>query len=98
MERFSTCALRDKEVINVCDGMRLGCPTDFEFNSCDGKITSLVIAQPCGFLGLGHKKDIVIPWCKIECIGEDTILVKLSAQEMYMYCPEEKSKKRHSII
>ena len=90
MERLSTCELRDKEVINLCDGVRLGCPSDFEFDPCDGRITAIVIARSGGFLGLGHGHDLIIPWNRIECIGEDAILVKLSASE---YC-EPASKKR----
>ena len=43
MERFSTCELREKEVINLCDGARLGTPCDFEFDVCDGKITALIV-------------------------------------------------------
>ena len=30
---------------------------------------------------LAADDDIVIPWCKIECIGEDTILVRLTVEE-----------------
>ena len=82
MERFSTCELRDKEVINLCDGARLGCPSDFEFSACDGKITALIVAGQGGFLGFGHSNDLLIPWCKIECIGEDAILVRLAPNEI----------------
>ena len=81
MERFSTCDLREKEVINLCDGIRLGCPIDFEFNVCDGKITAIIVSRPSGFLGLSHANDLTIPWGKIECIGEDAILVRLPASE-----------------
>jgi YlmC/YmxH family sporulation protein len=90
MERLSTCDLREKEVINLCDGVRLGCPSDFEFNICDGRITAIVISRSGGFLGLGHCNDLVIPWSRIECIGEDAILVKLSASE----CCEPTTKKK----
>ena len=91
MERFSTCDLREKEVINLCDGTKLGCPTDFEFDACDGKITALIICVPSGFLGLGQSKDITIPWNKIDCIGADAILVRLTHGEC---CIPEKKKKR----
>lgn len=94
MEKFSTCDLRDKEVINLCDGTRLGCPSDFEFNACDGKITALIITEQGGFLGFGRCKDIIIPWCKIECIGEDAILVKLQHGEFIMPDDEKRKKKR----
>ena len=81
MERFSTCQLREKDVISLCDGARLGCPSDFEFDGCDGRITALIVPRPCGFLWLSHANDLVIPWHKIECIGEDAILVRLSYEE-----------------
>ena len=77
MERFSTCQLREKEVINVCDGSRLGCPADFEFNVDQGIITALIVPRPSGFLGLSRANDLIIPWENIECIGTDTILVRM---------------------
>ena len=96
MERFSTCDLRDKEVINLCDGSRLGCPTDFEFNACDGKITALIIAGQGRFFCFSSEKDIVIPWCKIECIGEDAILVRLPQNEFIFPDDDKKKKKKRT--
>lgn len=95
MERFSTCELREKEVVNMCDGARLGCPCDFEFNVCDGRITALVVPRAGGFLGLGREEDIIIPWCKIECIGSDAILVKISPEDYK--CPDRDKKRRKSF-
>lgn len=91
MERFSTCDLRDKDVINLCDGSRLGCPTDFEFCASDGKITAIVIEGQGGFLGFGKSDSIIIPWSKIECVGEDAILVKLLPNEC---CCNDNARKR----
>ena len=68
-ERF-----RDKEVINSCDGRRLGYVTDIEFDVCDGRVTAIVIPVKSGFCGWGSE-DIVVPWEKIQKIGEDIILV-----------------------
>ena len=93
MERLSTCELRSKEVINLCDGTRLGCPSDFEFCVSDGKITAIIIEGQGGFLGFGRCNDIVIPWCKIECVGEDAILVRLSHAEC-CFTDDSKRKKR----
>jgi len=95
MERLNTCSLREKEVINLCDGMRLGCPDDFEVNVCDGRIVAIIVSRPSGFLGLSHCNDIVIPWHKIECIGEDTILVRLTEGEL---CRTEPRKKKRNIF
>jgi YlmC/YmxH family sporulation protein len=92
LERLSTCDLRDKDVINLCDGSRLGCPSDFEINVCDGRITAIIIEGQGGFLGFGQSTDIIIPWCKIECIGEDAILVRLNKGDIIM--PDDKKKKK----
>ena len=81
MERFSTCDLREKEVINLCDGTRMGCPCDFEFNVYEGVITALIVPRHSGFFGLNRTNDIVIPWDKIECIGTDAILVRMNTDE-----------------
>ena len=94
MERFSTCELREKEVVNMCDGARLGCPSDFEFSVCDGRITALIVPRAGGFLGICRDDDIVIPWCKIECIGSDAILVKISPDE-YRDCGKDKKKRKN---
>jgi len=95
MERLNTCSLREKEVINLCDGMRLGCPEDFEVNACDGRIVAIIIPRPSGFFGLSHCNDLIIPWQKIECIGEDTILVRLSEEEL---CRAEPRKKKRNLF
>ena len=70
--------LRNKEVVNVCNGARLGYIVDIIFDVSDGKITAIVVpGESCGVFGLSHKEDITIPWCNIEKIGEDIILVRL---------------------
>ena len=82
MSRCTTLSLKRKEIINLCDGSRLGFATDFEFDSKCATITALMVPRgACGFLGLGKQEYLFIPWCKIECIGEDTILVRLSCEE-----------------
>ena len=83
MKRMTTIELREKAVINLTDGAQLGYACDFELDICDGKILSIIIPGERGFFGGCRSEDIIIPWCKIECFGEDTILVKLAPQE---YC------------
>ncbi|MBR2339151.1 MAG: YlmC/YmxH family sporulation protein [Clostridia bacterium] len=68
--------MHDKEVINVCDGMRLGCVDDVEVDTCTAQLVSIVIYGRAKCMGiLGHEDDIVIGWKEIEVIGEHTILV-----------------------
>ena len=46
------CDLREKEVINICDGERLGFVEDVEFDLCTGKITHIIVPGPCKFFGV----------------------------------------------
>ncbi|HHW70941.1 MAG TPA: YlmC/YmxH family sporulation protein [Clostridiales bacterium] len=73
---------RQKEVININNGKRLGYVIDMEFNLYEGRITAIVV--PGGNKILGFLKgdgDIVIPWEKIKRIGDDVILVDFDTQK-----------------
>ena len=72
-ERFS--ALQEKEVINVCDGCRLGFVSDVEVDCKCGQITAIIVPGPCKCFGLGRHGDFIIPWQCIRQIGDDIILV-----------------------
>ena len=82
MREITTADLFCMEVINLCDGGRLGYPSSLELCAEDGKVTAIIIPKECGLLGFGKSEHYRIPWCRIECIGEDAILVKLTAAEL----------------
>ena len=68
--------MRQKEVINIKDGMRLGTVCDIEFDTTDARVTAIVIYGRLRFFGLfGREDDIVIRWQDIQVIGDDTVLV-----------------------
>ncbi len=73
------CRLEDlkcKEIINIKSGCKLGYADDIEFDTCTSKVCKLIVfGRPKLFGLLGRCDDHVIPWCNIEVIGEDTILV-----------------------
>ena len=70
--------LKCKEVINISDGGRLGCVTDLELDLCTGAILSIIVPGEGRLLGLIRARDgIIIPFCRIQKIGEDVILVDL---------------------
>lgn len=73
--------LRNKEVICIGDGSLLGSVCDLEFNSCTGEITAIVLPGNGLLASLSAKNRIVIPWCEIERIGKDAILVKYCIDE-----------------
>ena len=95
MKRCSTAELRNLEIVNLCDGARLGYACDFEFDKEDARILSLVIPGNAGFFGFGREDDLIIPWQMIECIGEDTILVKLTQHELSCCICSRKRKRFH---
>lgn len=70
---------KHKEVINICDGKRLGYVQDVCADLDTGRITSIIV--PGGTIKLislfTNCNDIIIPWERIKCIGEDLILVEL---------------------
>ena len=68
--------LRRKEVINLCDGCRLGCVGDVEVTVPEGSVKALIVFGPCRFFGLfGRGEDYYIPWECIQRIGDDIILI-----------------------
>ncbi len=95
MRLMSTEELRCLEVINLCGGERLGFPCELEIDvECAKVISFTVVPESRGFSFFGEKDEYVIPWCKIECIGEDAILVKMTNSELCS-CARGKCRKKH---
>ena len=68
--------LRNKQVVCVKNGKVLGYISDIELDTKSGSLISLIIYGRPRFWGLfGKSEDIVIPWCDIEVIGTETVLV-----------------------
>ncbi len=82
MRSITTITLFSMEVINLCDGARLGCISSLEIDADCGSISAVLIPVETGFFSFGKSDNYRIPWCRIECIGEDTVLVKLTAAEL----------------
>ena len=69
-------ALRRKEVINLCDGCRLGYVGDVELTVPEGAVKAIIVFGPCRFFGLfGRGEEVYIPWECIQRVGDDIILV-----------------------
>jgi YlmC/YmxH family sporulation protein len=70
---------RQKEVINICDGKRLGFVCDVDIDMNTGRLNSIIVPANGKIFGIfGNKEDYVIPWDRIRTIGEDIILVDYS--------------------
>ena len=68
---------KQKEVINLTDGRRLGYVQDVEANFETGEITAIIVPGTSKMFSIGNKGDIIIPWNKIRRIGDDIILVEI---------------------
>ncbi|MCF6460015.1 YlmC/YmxH family sporulation protein [Clostridium sp. Cult3] len=74
--------MREKEVINIRDGAKIGLIYDFEMDLENGKVIAVVIPGPGKILGLfGKDNDLVIHWKNIVRIGTDAILVDINIED-----------------
>ncbi|MBR5782616.1 MAG: YlmC/YmxH family sporulation protein [Clostridia bacterium] len=69
--------LRKKEIIDLCDGARLGFAEDLVIDGC-GNILCVTV-PPSGFhFPFGKGECLQIPWKNIQRITTETIWVKLN--------------------
>ena len=86
--------LRNKEVINLCDGSKMGHIIDVVFNSDSGKVVGIVVP--------GEKKlfkkagELFIPLEKVRRIGDDVILIRFDFDGVGRYHTSERGEKRFS--
>lgn len=79
--------LRHKEVISSVDGVRIGYVDDLIVDTETASVVAFVIFNRFFLFGIfGKNEDYIIPWEKIELIGEDTIIIS---------CRTPKPEKRH---
>lgn len=73
-----TSELRQREMINLDDGRRLGTISDLEIDVEAGRVTALVLPGPGRLFGLfGRSEETVVPWSHVHRVGVDVILVSL---------------------
>ncbi|MDR1906346.1 MAG: YlmC/YmxH family sporulation protein [Clostridiales bacterium] len=70
------CELREKEIINIADGKKLGRITDIVMTG-KGKVMGIVAPGERKLFKGGADNNIFVPWCNICKIGNDVILVEL---------------------
>ena len=76
--------LREKDVVNVCDGRKIGYICDVSVDCDCGRICAVFVSDR--FFGFtAQHPPVKIPWDKIRCIGDDTVLVELP----HDFCPSE---------
>ena len=66
--------LKCKEVINCCNGVKMGFVTDLEFCPVSGQIKCLIVPEPGLLFGcFCGGKVVEIPFCDIVRIGPDIL-------------------------
>lgn len=79
--------LRQKEVINCCDGHKIGYVCDVEIDIQCCKVKGFIIPGPCKLYGfLGREKEYVIPCECVRRIGTDVILIEVNLEETIREC------------
>ncbi len=68
---------RQKEVIDIDSGKRLGYICDMELDDESGRVISVTVPSGKLFSSVMKNSDKIISWERIIKIGEDMILVKL---------------------
>jgi YlmC/YmxH family sporulation protein len=72
---------RYKEVVNVCDGQRLGFVSDALIDIAQGRVLALVVPGRGRFFGLfGREPDYILPWDCIKRIGSDIVLIDVPGE------------------
>ena len=73
----SLSELKQKEIIDITDGTKIGFVDDVEMDLENSIVTSLVVYGRPRFFGLlGRDDDMIIRCDEISVVGKDTILIK----------------------
>ncbi|MBP3349001.1 MAG: YlmC/YmxH family sporulation protein [Clostridia bacterium] len=69
--------LKQKEVINIKTGKRLGTIMDYDIDLRSGRITGVALPSSTKFSILSKpENDVFVPWEQIKKIGDDVILIE----------------------
>jgi YlmC/YmxH family sporulation protein len=83
---YRSSELKQKEVINISDGRRLGFVHDVEINLENGRVDAIIIPAGSHFFGfIGRDNEYIIPWERVKKIGEDIILVDMDERFIRKY-------------
>lgn len=75
---YTFCSLREKEVVNIADGKKLGRIIDLGFN-CSGQILGVILPADKRLFKTFSSDNIFISWRSVLKIGNDVILVELGS-------------------
>ncbi len=76
--KIEYCELKQKDVVSVADGKKLGRIIDCLIDISCGQILGIIVPGAKGLAFFRNCDDAYIPWSKIVKIGDDVILVDVS--------------------
>lgn len=83
------CELREKEVVNITDGKKLGRILDIAL-TCSGNVVGIIVpGEKRFFKNISGDESIFVPWKNIIKIGEDAILIELGERVNSPACPRD---------
>ncbi len=86
----SLADLRCKEVVNICEGERLGFVDEVLIDTLTGKLVAIVVPGPFKYMGcFGRTDDFIIPWDCITKVGDDLILVEVRGEHKRVKHPKK---------
>ena len=74
---------KQKEVINIKDGTRLGYVSDFEMCKEKGHTKRLIIPGPARIFGVfGREQEYRVDWEHVKQVGDDLILIECETDKI----------------
>lgn len=80
-----------KEVINVCNGNRLGYVRDLHIDTQNACIVDLLVETDAPLSFKRKNRTLTVPWNCVQVIGDTTVLVRYDAPPPA--CAKEKEKR-----
>ncbi len=80
--------LRQKEVVNISDGRKLGRICDCVIDTDEAKILGIILPGDKPYTLFKRVENVYIPWSNIKKFGSDVILVEVSDCLEKKHCEE----------
>jgi YlmC/YmxH family sporulation protein len=78
--------LKQRELVNINDGKRLGFIHDIDFDISTGSIEAIIVLKETKFFSFFKKdNEVTNPWRLIQRIGNDVVLVDFD-EEFLPWC------------
>jgi len=79
--------LKQREVINIRDGCRIGYISDLLLDCEEGSVAKLIVPCAAKLFGmLGAEQEYHIPWEKVKQIGDDLVLIDCDCSKLLVDC------------